>query len=470
MSDTIRNKVARFIDSTGMLRNIKKVLLSLSAGKDSMALLHILLDLRDERALNFEIFHLNHLSRGEASDADELFLRERASEFDVPITVQRLDVMKTRPGGCSFEEHARNVRYALAEEIARTQQCDAIATAHTLDDSVETMVMRMFQGTGIHGLRGIEPRRGMLIRPILCLSSDEVYAYLRCHGIRWCDDATNFDARYLRNYVRHTVLPVIERRFPAYQSALARLSTIAREEAALVDNLVKQCYGESAFRRTDEGIIIELEKVCADEALLKHLIARAFHELGGYISAAMIDDIVRKLTSRRAHAELFCGRGVRATKARRGGAAIIHIHHYAGDEPEGDWKYSISLTRLPCAIDIEEASLNLKLYFADENFFRSHKTAKNIACIALSDAVEEIVIRNRRPGDRISLQIGEKKIKDVFIDAKLSPREKRLVPLVEVGGRIAAVLTGIAAGGTNRISEEFLVISGAKKILAIQRA
>ncbi len=470
MSDSIKNKVARFIDSTGILYNTKKVLLSLSAGKDSMALLHILFALRDERALDFEIFHLNHLSRGEASDADEAFLRDIAGKLDLPITIERVDVMKTRPGGCSFEEHARNVRYALAEETVRKRQCDAIATAHTLDDSVETMVMRMFQGTGIHGLRGIEPRRGMLIRPILCLSSDEVYAYLRRHGIQWRDDATNFDTRYLRNYVRHAVIPVIKKRFPAYQSALARLSTIAREEAALVDTLIKQSYGESAFRRTDEGIIIELEKICSNETLLKHLIARAFHELGGYISAALIDDIVRKLKSRRAHAELFCGRGVRAVTTRRGGAAIIHIHHYAGDELATNWKYSISLTRLPCTIDIKEARLKLKLYFADENYFCLHKAANNIACIALSDAVEEVVIRSRKSGDRISLKFGEKKIKEVFIDAKLSPREKRLVPLVEADGNIAAVLIGIAAGGANRISEEFLVSSGAKKILAIQRA
>lgn len=468
--DDIEKKILKYIQLHNLPVPGNRLLLSLSAGKDSMALLHMLIALREELALDFEIFHLNHLSRGEASDADEMFLHEMARRLNVPIAIERVDVMRTRPGGSSFEEHARRVRYALAEEIARKRHCDAIATAHTLDDSVETMMMRIFQGTGIHGLRGIEPHRGNIIRPLLCLSSEEVYAYLRTHGVQWRDDATNFDVRYVRNYVRHTIIPIVKKRFPDYQSAIERLSKIARDEGSLVDALVAQCYGEAVFRRTDEGIIIELAKICGNDVLVKYLLSRAFHELGGYISTAMIDDIVRKLKSRRAHTELFCGRGLRAVKTRQGDAPIVLIHHHTDFENEGDWEYSILLSQLPCTIEIKEAGFALKLYYAEEDFFASHKTEINIAFIAISTSEEKLSVRSRRRGDRISLRDGEKKLKDLFIDAKLSPQQKKLIPVVEVGGKIAAVLTGIAVGGHNRIAEGFLVKSGAKKILAIQRA
>ncbi len=469
MDDTER-KILEYVHKHKLLIPGNRLLLSLSAGKDSMALLHILMALRDVLMINFEIFHLNHKSRGEASDADEMCVHELAKRLGLPLTIERIDVRCTRPGGSSFEEHARNVRYALAEEIARKRHCDAIATAHTLDDSVETVIMRIFQGTGIHGLCGIEPRRGIIIRPLLCLSSDDVYAYVRARGIQWREDETNRDVRYVRNYVRHTLVPIVKQRFPGYQSAIWRLSKSASEEARLVDNLAGQCYGELVFRRNDEGIFIEFEKISGNELLLKYLLAKAFHELGGYISAAMIDDIMRKLTSRRAHLELFCGRGVRAIKARRDGATIVQVHRYTCAESVSDWEYAISLSLLPCTIEIKETGLHLLCYFADGDFFSLHKTARDIAFIAWSGSEEALVLRNRRKGDRISLSSGTKKIKDLFIDAKLSSQEKRLVPLVEVEGRIAAVLIAMAGGDNNRIADAFLVKHGTKKILAIQRA
>lgn len=469
MSNT-EKKILDYINLHKLFSAANRLLLCLSAGKDSMALLHILMALRNELSLDFEIFHLNHLSRGEASDADEMFLAELAKRLDLYITVEHVDVMRTRPGGSSFEEHARNVRYALAKEIARKRRCDAIATAHTLDDSIETVIMRIFQGTGVRGLCGIEPRRGILIRPILCLSSKEVYAYLQARGIQWREDDTNLDARYVRNYVRNTLIPLIHKRFPGYQSAIERLSKIAREEASLIDNLAAHCYGDTVYRHTNEGVVIELEKICDNEVFLKYVLAKGFRELGGYINAAMIDDIVRKLKNRRAHMELFCGRGIRAVKTRGGGAAIVQIRHYTGDEPVSDWEYSISIFSLPCAIEIREAGLRLQIFFDDDDLFASHKGSGSIAFIALGEEDEKLIFRNNRRGDRIFLPNGTKKIKDVFIDAKLSPQQKRLVPIVEVGGKIAAVLTGMAEGGYNRIADEFLVKSGAKKILAIQKA
>lgn len=466
----LEKKVLEFIHRHALISRGNRLLLSLSAGKDSMALLHILYRMREELSISLEIFHLNHTSRGEESDADETFLLDVAKWLDVPIIAKSVDVMGSRPGGCSFEEHARNVRYTLAHEIARERKCDAIATAHTRDDSVETILMRLFQGTGLHGLRGIEPRRGIIIRPILCLSSEEVYRYLRSNAISWRDDATNADTQYLRNFIRHELLPVVQKRFPDGAAAVARLSDIAHDELLLSDELIRELYGKDVLCRKQDSVKIAWEKVRGKDLLVKHLLARAFHELGGYISTGMIEDIMRKLKGNRTNEELFRGRGLRAVKTQADDGVVILISRDETIEKKDSWEYHVLFAQLPQRFFLREAGLHLEFFFVDEDFFLKNKNDCDMALVSLKEDDTALIVRSRRPGDRISCAGGEKKIKELFIDRKLSPEAKERVPIIAVGGRIAAVLLGFLGSGHNRIADDFLVNSGSKKILAIRKA
>jgi tRNA(Ile)-lysidine synthase len=358
MRNGIEQKVLEYIEKQKLFQSGSRVLLSLSAGKDSMALLHIICAVRPCFSLDVELFHLNHCTRGEESDGDEQFLRETAQRFDIPITIKRMDVRKSRPGGHSFEEHARAVRYELLSECARERHCDVIATAHTRDDSIETIIMRIFQGTGIHGLRGIEPRRDTIVRPLLCLSSEEVLAFLRERDISWREDATNVDIRFLRNYVRQVLIPVVKKRFPDYASALMRLANISRDEQALLDELAQKLYGTDAYQRRDDGIIIAHEAMRGNEALIKHLMARAFHELGGYTSSRMLDDIMKKMQSSRAHRELFRGRGLCAMKTKMRDTSCIRVYRDADAKPLKDWEFAIPLSDIPKAVGPDAALFN----------------------------------------------------------------------------------------------------------------
>ncbi|PKM78927.1 MAG: tRNA lysidine(34) synthetase TilS, partial [Firmicutes bacterium HGW-Firmicutes-13] len=176
MHDIIK-KVINFVEGEHLLASGDRVLLSCSAGKDSMAMLHLMAGLRDILDVELGIFHLNHLMRGEASDFDEKFLEERARFYKIPFMPERFDFKKRRDPGYSFEEQARKIRYALAQQTADRYHYTKIATAHSKNDNAETLMMRILSGTGIHGLQGIHASRDMIIRPLLTISSEDIVRY-----------------------------------------------------------------------------------------------------------------------------------------------------------------------------------------------------------------------------------------------------------------------------------------------------
>lgn len=466
----VETKVLEFINRNELIVPSQRVMLSLSAGKDSMALLHIMRTLCNKLSCTIEIFHLNHCARGDESDADEQFLVQLANHFAIPITIRRADVVATRPYGISFEEHARNVRYALLKEALMQRHCDVAVTAHTIDDAVETLIMRIFQGTGLFGLCGIDPKRDFVVRPLLCLTAEDVYRYLEIHRIAWREDSTNTDRRYLRNYVRHELLPVIRARFPLYREAINRLSEIVRDHCSMVESLVIHLYGE-VFRFTHEGIIIELAKVGSNEMLLKHLVARAFHDLGVFMRKRSIEDIVQKLKTHKRNAVVFDGRGVIAQKAcfENNEVLVICPKDFVPFN-FNKWEYCIQLSALPVMIQLKEINIALELFWCDEEYFFEHRNDLLHGFIGLEGVKAAVKVRCWKAGDSILLAFGKKKVKKLFNEAKLTPFQKQSVPIIEIDGVIAAVLLGIVNKGVNRIAYDFLVKKSSKKILAIKRA
>ncbi len=468
--DNAAGKVLAFVRERRLIAPGDRVLLSLSAGKDSMALLHLLAELRSELSAELRIFHLNHMTRGCESDADEEFLAGLASRLGIPLAVQRYDVMREKPSGRSFEDFAREARYRLLLETASALGCGRAATAHTADDAAETVMMRVFEGTGMHGLRGIEPARGIMVRPLLALSSEEVYAYLRGRGAAWRDDSSNSDVAYLRNYVRHNIVPAVKGRFPGYLRALAGLSRAARDNAELIEGLILRHYGALVERRSDGAVVIDLER-CADDILLvKHLLSAAFRGLGSHVSAAMLDDIARRLSPGRAHRELFRGRGIRAVMAREKGRAVIRIAPEGQERLPGPWEYRVDLAALPASLPLVEAGITLEFCWVDRRRFLEERGAPDIAHIDPGNSVDDIVVRNRRPGDRAVFGGCGKKLKELFIEQKLDSAAKLSLPLLCFGPSIAAVLGGFTGEAATRVSDGFLVKNGVKKILAIRRA
>ncbi len=460
----------RFCRDEGLIEKGDRVLLSLSAGKDSMALFDIMLRMRREFSLELAVFHLNHLLRGAESDGDERFLADFMADKGVPCYIERADVAAERPGGTSLEEYARKKRYRLLEDLRLRLGFSRIATAHTADDSVETVLMRIFSGTGIHGLAGIAPKRGVIIRPLLACSSDRIYDYLRERGIPWREDSTNRDTVYLRNFVRNIVIPEAEKKFPRLKESVDRLSVRAREANRLVDRLLEERDGPSREWLAGGCLRVRCGPYLHDRELLFHVLAGAMREFGLFVSPRVLDEIARRVDTARAGAVLYERDGVRIAMDDSGGARILLSK--AVELPErarGEWEYAVSRSdwERGTALSIPEIGRKLSIGLSDiESFRRKYRDADCIF-VDIGEDIDYIYIRNRREGDRIRLDAGEKKVKKLFIDEKLDLKTKESVPHLVIGSRVAALMTGFAGGGSNRIAGDFLVKDTTKKILAI---
>ena len=226
--------LADFVKANGLFGSADKVLLAVSGGADSTALLYAMHSLKAEKLFSAELLcaHVNHQLRAAEADRDEDFVIAQAAALKLPVTTRRLDVRESAGRErLSIETAARQLRVKALIEIARAENCSRIATAHQKNDNAETIVQRLSRGTGFRGLGGIWPERIFadqitFVRPLLCVRRDEILKYLDERNLKSCRDRTNADCTYRRNYIRHRLLPELQR--DCADSIVERLSQLAR--------------------------------------------------------------------------------------------------------------------------------------------------------------------------------------------------------------------------------------------------
>ena len=220
------NKLERFIREKALLTAGDTVTCAVSGGADSMALLWGLYLLKDKLSLDVRAAHFNHRLRGEESDADAAFVREFCGRFEIPLSVGSGEV---KPGSKGLEAAARDARYAFLETLP-----GKIATAHTADDNAETLLMHLVRGTGLKGLGGIAEARGRIIRPMLTVTRQEVLAFLEEYHIPHREDSSNETDDFLRNRLRHHVMPLLKAENPRLSQNLSAMAQrLRQDEAAL---------------------------------------------------------------------------------------------------------------------------------------------------------------------------------------------------------------------------------------------
>ena len=192
------------------------VICALSGGADSVALLYGLYLLRDRLGIRLEAAHFNHCLRGEESQRDEAFARQLCEKLEIPLAVSRAQIV---PGEKGLENAAREARYAFLRSLP-----GKIATAHTADDNAETVLMRMVRGTGLKGLGGIPPVNGSVIRPMLTVTRLDVEDFLKEHGLPHVEDSSNAGDDFLRNRLRHHVLPLLHQENPKISENLSAMA------------------------------------------------------------------------------------------------------------------------------------------------------------------------------------------------------------------------------------------------------
>ncbi len=233
-------KILFFIEEYHMLEYGDHVVAGVSGGADSVCLLLVLLELRKKYGLRLTAVHVEHGIRGEDSLRDAAFVQELCARHDVACVVKHCDAPTfAREHGMSLEEGARALRYDCFREVSEQLSADKIAVAHNQNDCGETLLFQLIRGSGLKGMRGIEPMRGNIIRPLLCVEREEIEAFLQERGQAFCTDATNLETEYSRNKIRHQVIPVLKEINDGAVEHLYRSTRYAAEAAELVEALAE---------------------------------------------------------------------------------------------------------------------------------------------------------------------------------------------------------------------------------------
>jgi tRNA(Ile)-lysidine synthase len=255
--DGLARQLLESVRRAEMLRAGERAAVGVSGGADSVGLLLLLLELREELGIVLSVAHLNHKLRGAAADADEKFVAKLAAEHGLTFFAERVDVAaKAKREKANLEDVARRARYEFFSRLAAEGKVDRVAVAHTADDQAETVLAHILRGTGLAGLGGIHPRTECVVRPLLQVRRAELRAYLRAKKQKWREDATNQDTARTRARIRKKLLPLLEREFQnGVVEHLASLAEFAQEDEAFLELLARE-HCEVLARRTNvEGRI-----------------------------------------------------------------------------------------------------------------------------------------------------------------------------------------------------------------------
>lgn len=429
------------------------VVAMVSGGGDSVAMLRLLAS----RALGVSrdrvrVLHVDHMLRGAEAEADAAFVQGLCDDLGVECRVVRYDVAAlAAEDGLNLEDAGRQVRYRFAEQEADAFAGDLgvprsaarIAVGHTLDDHVETFLMRLLAGSGAPGLRGIRPVRGRIVRPLIGVRRAQVREWLAANGWTWRDDATNADVARTRAWVRSEVLPLLESRFPAFVRTTSRMLEVLQDEDDLLQEMAEAFARDFARVHAgrvefDRGRMATLSRAMARRTV-RVAVADAFPE-AGRLEAEHVEAIVDGLACEDFARDL--PHGLRAeteygtlTISRRGPAPA---------------PVAPCLLEIPGEADLGPAG-TVTARFGEPGV----ALASRDAAVLDADLLEApLVVDAVRPGDRIQPlgMRGTKKLQDVFVDAKVPRRLRALTPVVRSGDEIAWV-AGLVVSERFRVTE-----------------
>ncbi len=443
---SLRARVRRTIERHDLCPPGTRVLVALSGGSDSTALLTLLHELLPATgAAIAAVAHVHHQLR-ESADRDARFCRELAGRFGYPFDLTEVDVpASARLERRSIEDVARTARYAALEAAAARHGADRVATGHTRDDQVETLLMKLARGAGLSGSGGVYPIRGAVIRPLLDVSREELRAHLRAAGETWVEDETNADLTNPRNRVRHRVVPVLaETLGDAALDGLARSALQAGEDGQWLDGLAA---GEFArlSRTVAEGVALDRAAFVALPAPLRtRVLLLAMRAAAG--SAQIRTEHVHEADA------VALGR-LRAAESPAGrwelsGDNLVLLGKQT-DAPMASPVQWVVPGRVEWRrVEGQGAAAVLSAMDAGE---APPRQPGELDALVASPADRRFAVRGRQPGDVIRLKAGRKKLQDLFVDAKVPRRERDAVPVVTDSNDNVVWVPGLG------ISEDFRI-------------
>ena len=449
-----------FIKENSMFDRGDKVIVAVSGGPDSICLLHILNELRDELGITLIGAHVNHCLRGNEADKDEEYAKKTCESLNVDFYSKKADIHRiSEEKNISCEMAGREVRYEFFKELMLKLSADKVALAHNANDQAETILMRIMRGTGIEGIVGIKPVRDKIyVRPILHLSRKEIEEYCQINNIIPRIDESNLENIYARNKVRLELIPYIQENFNKdIIRTLNRLSGIVKKDNDYLENISDNEYKKHC-EIGRQKVILNKKAFLEHEAILSRVIRRALlevnHNLNNFekIHVESIIQLQKHTTGK----NIMLPQNIIVENCY----GNIHIYNKANETHNDDNEYFLKINEKNLIHALDKV---IKIQIKSKLQFTEIKGNDYIKYFDYDKIKEPIIFRYRKDGDRFMPlgMNGNKKLKDLFMDLKIPKTKRDEIPLICFGDDIGWVVG-------YRVSEKFKVSKDTKNILQIK--
>ena len=419
----------------------KKTLLAVSGGVDSV----VMCDLYHAAKFPFAIAHCNFQLRGEESDGDEQLVKELAKKYGVDVYVQTFETKRyAEEKGISIQLAARELRYNWFEELRKKQNLNLIATAHHLNDNIETILFNLAKGTGIRGLRGIPVRHGNIIRPLLFAAREEIDLYQSEHQLVFREDSSNAEDKYTRNKIRHQIIPLLKEINPSLENAFAEKVELFTELETMYEKQVKKSSAQLFLARGNDIYIplLKLKKTeNASSVLFEYLKDFGFN-------SDQVDDMLVAVDAE-------AGKQFLTSQAR-----IIKDRRFFILTKLADNNFAVQFIQE----GLTELKMGEKWLVINSATPEQIKPDKSSAFIDRSKLEFPLLVRPWKAGDYFypfGMKMKKKKLKKFFNDEKLPAHEREKVMVLESNKKLVWVVG-------HRIDERFKVTPNTKDVLKFQ--
>lgn len=394
------NKLRAFLKEQALLSLGDRVIAAVSGGADSVAMLFALYLLRDELGITLEAAHFNHHLRGAESDRDEAFVTDFCGRYCIPLHLGSGRIVSGKKG---LEAAARDARYAFLRRLP-----GKVATAHTADDNAETVLMRLIRGTGLKGLGAIAPVSGNVIRPMLTVTRDDVEAFLEEYALPHVEDSSNAEDDFLRNRIRHGILPLMRAENPRIGENLSAMALLLRQDEACLQAMIP------------EEQMPDVSRLKAMEPALRRRALERFLKAQGVREPEQIHILQAE--------QLLYHWSPSAAMQFPGGVTIGRQYD--------------RLVRLECAPELPETRLSVpgetciggKRFVSEYTTDLEERPGSVLVC-----PVGALTVRSRRSGDTMRLPGGTRSLKKMYIDRKIPASRRAAVPVLADDRGVLAV-------------------------------
>lgn len=459
--DAFLEQVKKTITKYQMLDQGDKVLVGVSGGPDSLALLHILKGLQRAYSLELFVVHLNHMFRGEEAAREAQYVATLAKEWNIPYQIFTEDVQAfATQEGLSAQDAGHKIRKRIFKKLKEEKGFTKLALGHHGDDRVETLLIHLLHGTGLEGLAAMPPKKGWLIRPLAEVGKQEIINYCQKNNLRFCVDPSNSKEIYLRNKVRLNLLPYLEKEFnPNIMQNLLKFKSIVEEDNEYITDQVKKILVRTLKSSHEGKIVVDLEILQREPLAIQRRIIREVYSLLRPESQGLafnhVEQVLDLASFKRGSKKMDLPFNV---KVQKGYTTLEFIDNNYSSPARKEFNYQ---WQIPGELSIKECDLVVKAYFIENKSIETQGFSK---VIVDGDKVPPVLeVSPRVAGDRIQPlgMKGTKKLKDFLIDRKV-PREMRdNIPVIRAGEDIIWL-------PSVTISEKIKVTSETKNYLILE--